>query len=342
MFGGLELLNARWSRTLYGRLSAVTHTAVVILSRIALADSVSFAFANRVSATEGLKELLNTQGLILLSPARSYIDPGGFLLASKQTTAFIDLPRSSEPPSSTSTAVEILPDRKNILSAQILTGLVDVLNGSQELPEALMRRNLSLRQLTAEGRHITYKQATEVVEDSIVRSQVKSWLNTRDVRVFLVSDVFTTTNIRVEMGESTGIPLSAGIPQCNSERSSANGLLGGISASSAQVKGSESTRRSLVWRICQVDEYDFAFATDTPLVFAVAAFQVTIDKNLMVHVAPISRISGPGVQDIHRTDRSIGTVDSAPSFTPAEQNRLQKAAAKVAPRFNREDWEDAR
>jgi hypothetical protein len=166
----------------------------------------SCATAQQTNAA--LKSTLNSKGYILASPAESWPYPGGFLLANKKSTTFIDLPGDVERPTTEPSHADFMAEqhRGRTGISVILTGLVSLIGGNPGVTFT-NTNNVTFKELSADGTRIKYQQAAMILDSPRVKDQVNEWMKS-GLQVYIIANVLTTKKISIASDSNTAIGIS--------------------------------------------------------------------------------------------------------------------------------------
>src|SRR5258708_35290454 len=103
----------------------MTKSALVALLAALVVGFSTLSVGQTEKTNKDLKTVLNSKSYILVSPAESWLYPGGFLVSTGKTTTFIDLPTAVTKPDSKTVSVDFAAEQttKKFSIGAILTGL---------------------------------------------------------------------------------------------------------------------------------------------------------------------------------------------------------------------------
>jgi hypothetical protein len=281
------------------------------LALLGLFSSSNLAVA-KSDATTQLKQVLNSKGYMLASPAINWPYAGGFLVAAKDGATFIDLPSNIERPKGLPAQADfpaIKQSSKFSLTA-VLTGMAALIGGN---PGGGFghSKTFSFQEVKAQGQRITYEQAGDILKDAGVIAQVSKWLSNPKQQVYIVGVVLTTSELSAASDSATNVDLSfngSPLSKCTSSSSPATPATGSDpaastpSAASQTGSGSANTSKKAAntpkagatpaastaataaagasspggeLHFCYSSSNAVTMKTDTPLVFGAAAYKVT-------------------------------------------------------------------
>src|ERR1019366_6393041 len=198
--------------------------------------SISNLAVAKSDATTHLKQVLNTKGYMLASPAISWPYAGGFLVATKDGATFIDLPSNIERPKGLPAQADfpaVTQSSKFSLTA-VLTGMAALIGGNPGVGFG-HSKNFTFQELKAQGQRITFEQAGDILKDAGVNAQVSKWLSNPKQQVYIVGVVLTTSELSAKSDSATNIDLSfngSPVSKCTSSNSPATPATGSDPAAS--------------------------------------------------------------------------------------------------------------
>lgn len=220
--------------------------------------------ADKSSAHDALKGVLNSRGYILADPAESWPIPGGILIARKTATTYISLPSDVSPPAASAIKVDFYGEdltKKFSLSA-VLTGMLAIIGGNPGL-DISHSSSQKFTELSAQGQMITFNAAKDLLQNldqnPKTSKELRQWVSTPDQQVFIVGTTVSTAKISVSSGSSTSIdaffnggpvkdcptssesqPSNSGAGSSSSSQSSGNGTGSSSSAGASTSTGSST------------------------------------------------------------------------------------------------------
>src|ERR1700746_2488463 len=200
-----------------------------------LAICVSLVACND-KAKNALKSELNKTNFNLVDPANDWTFAGGLVVYDNQNpkagATFYGLPANVEKPQAVpATAVWGAEDMDNNFTVQALvSGLGQVVNGVVAFNHS---NKTTLAQINASGTRVPNPE--NIVANSEVAKQVKSWLNGGRFSVYIVNTVLNTTSLSAKTSSSTGVSAAFGsdIKKCQPTSGSGAADTGNNAAPSA-------------------------------------------------------------------------------------------------------------
>jgi hypothetical protein len=315
------------------------------LALVGLFGSSNLAVA-KSDATTQLKQVLNSKGYILVSPATDWPYAGGFLVAVKDSATFIDLPSNIGRPNSLPATADFpaLKQTSRFSLTAVLTGMAALIGGN---PGAGFghTRTFDFKELKAQGKRITYEQAGDILKDTGVMAQVGKWLSDPKQQVYIVGVVLTTSELSASTDSATHVDLSfngSPVSTCTSSSSPAKPSTGSNSTSSAPSaagpagSGSANTAKKAANKsktstnptastaataapsasspggelhFCNSSNNAITMKTDTPLVFGAAAYKVT-SAGGKLELQPYFSVAAGSIESTQATDypKKVGTI----------------------------------
>jgi hypothetical protein len=337
----------------------------VIVAALALVSSLStVAVAQQDKATAQLKTVLNSKGYILNSPAESWPYAGGFLVANKSTTNFIDLPSGSPKLVTQDVSADFMAEQhksKFSISA-VLTGMLALMGGN---PGGAFSHagNQNFQELSARGKMIKFQAAQDILADKDVQSTVNTWLNDGS-QVFIIGVILTTKKLSVTSDSATTLDISyngkpvspctqdSSTPKKSSDSSNPTSSDKGTSvdsskpATSNKPTTSSSTGTTSPAKIspsatdkttpsplggeahfCRSNSNAVTMNTDEPLAFAAGAYLISKNKK-------DGKLSLGPFFVVPRN----GQFERVPIVTAGQLQHFQEGAALIDPRWHRKPW----
>lgn len=167
-------------------------------------------------ATAPLKQILNGQGYILISPAESWPYAGGLLVAKgKNSATFVDLPSSVSRPAVQSPLDTIdfpaMTVKKQFSLKLILTGLSSILGGNPGFGIG-SNKSLTFKELKAQAQRLSFEDArtiaNSVAKSPELKDDLSSWLGDKNTQVFVIGVIATTTAFSVSADNNFNADLS--------------------------------------------------------------------------------------------------------------------------------------
>ena len=261
------------------------------------------------------KKLTDSKNYILVSPAQNWAYPGGLLFAKKGSNAatFVDLQPHCPKPSTQDATISFpgMKAAKSFSIGALLTGLASLIGGNPGLGIG-HNSNLTLQELTATGKRITLEQANSVLIDGDVNALVTNWLTKPDQQAFVVGATFTTTNFSISTTSAWNADLSfngSSVAKCDkaapssplkNNTTTATTNPGGNNPSTTPSKGtasntsSGSTLSGGELHFCYSNNKTLTMKTTSPLVFAIAAYQITKGQAGPLELEPIFALAPNG------------------------------------------------
>jgi len=287
-----------------------------------------FCSAQNDPATGPFKQVLNSKGYILISPAESWPYPGGLLVAKgKQPAHFVDLPSGITRPSPQSPS-DTLDFPATTLKKQfslkvVLTGLSAILGGNPGFGVG-SNNTLNFAELKAQAQRITFEDAKRVANAALQSAELKDdlsrWLADKNTQVFVVGVVAFTTDFSVSANKQFNLDLSYnGSPTSTCPSDSSSGQKNDKSTQSTPKKSTQdSTKTTSVSKntktqtkstsspstsasgpggelhICYSKESTLSMKTDKALAFAAGAYKIVKNASDGVELEPIFSITRTG------------------------------------------------
>jgi hypothetical protein len=266
-------------------------------------------------SVEKLQSELNNVGYSLVDPARSDVVAGGFVVADKNRkhasyndissgTTFATTPFSASIYSATSSGSFSLAALVSSI-AKSVSGGASVAHNSQ----------LTLKQIDASGQKV---DATAVVANPAVQSQVKKWLSDKaHYNVYIVEVALGTTSISITSNSSTDIaaafgtnlptcpapsgttpaagttPATATTPAAGATPAAGTKKKAGTPAAASPSPAGAATPNATL-QACMTSSSVVGLSTTTPLIFATSLRPVTLAADGTISVSPLAQVAKAG------------------------------------------------
>jgi hypothetical protein len=169
---------------------------------------------------DALKKVVNSQKYVLVSPAESWVSPGGVVYEDGGTATFTDLPDDVKQQLFPATAAfPAVSTTRGFKLSLLLSGMFSLIGKGigADLGHA---NSLDFKQVIAQGQRITYEQSKLLIANPKIKPDVVQWL-TEKKRVYIVGAAFTTDSLSVTSTSSWnfGITLNGDqMKPCDSQK----------------------------------------------------------------------------------------------------------------------------
>jgi hypothetical protein len=164
------------------------------------------SFNLSANAADKLQKILNKEGYNVVNPAKSWIYPGGLVVATKKQASFVELPTGTAVPHPQSGQVDFLQAtaQSSFSFSAMLTGLTSIIGGNPGLNVAHASSS-DLQEIKATASLINDDDARNILNDPKVKQRIKEWLAIKGTSVYIVHETALTNKISLTASGNTQV-----------------------------------------------------------------------------------------------------------------------------------------